>query len=98
MRILLAFLVIAAAGCATVRQPELGGPVPEPAAPLPEPAARTDTLPLAGLPAGARADVAAGRCGTKRRAISLQEQRPAPVPIPWWWWPSCHPSQIAPAR
>ncbi len=57
MRLLPAFLAVAIAGCATVRQPELGGPVPEPA-PLPAPAARTENLAIAGLLDGARADAA----------------------------------------
>ena len=80
MRILLAFLVIAAAGCATVRQPELGGPVPEPAPPLPEPAARTETLAIAGLLDGARADAAAGRlanaAASLERALRIEPRNP----------------------
>src|SRR5437773_5018194 len=80
MRILLAFLVIAAAGCATVRQPELGGPVSEPAPPLPEPAARTETLAIAGLLDGARADAAAGRlanaAASLERALRIEPRNP----------------------
>src|SRR5437773_11833584 len=80
MRILLAFLVIAAAGCATVRQPELGGPVSEPAPPLPEPAARTETLAIAGLLDGARADAASGRlvnaAASLERALRIEPRNP----------------------
>src|SRR6266511_2695392 len=60
MRTLFAFLAIAVAGCATVRQPDLGGPVPEPAPPVPAPAARTENLAIAGLLDAARSNSWAG--------------------------------------
>ena len=79
MRTLLAFLAIAVAGCATVRQPELGGPAPAPA-PLPEPAARTENLAIAGLLDGARADAAAGRlanaAASLERALRIEPRNP----------------------
>jgi len=79
MRTLPAFLAIAIAGCATVRQPELGGPAPEPA-PLPAPAARTENLAIAGLLDGARADAAAGRlanaAASLERALRIEPRNP----------------------
>src|SRR6266568_7642422 len=79
MRLLPAFLAVAIAGCATVRQPELGGPVPEPA-PLPAPAARTENLAIAGLLDGARADAAAGRlanaAASLERALRIEPRNP----------------------
>ena len=79
MRTLLAFLAIAVAGCATVRQPELGGPAPLPA-PLPEPAARTENLAIAGLLDGARADAASGRlvnaAASLERALRIEPRNP----------------------
>src|SRR6266516_3344863 len=68
MRTLFAFLAIAVAGCATVRQPELGGPVPEPAPSLPAPAARTENLANAGLLDGARRR--RGRAPRERRGFA----------------------------
>ena len=80
MRTLFAFLAIAVAGCATVRQPELGGPVPEPAPSLPAPAARTENLAIAGLLDGARADAAAGRLASAaaslERALRIEPRNP----------------------
>src|SRR5213592_803413 len=80
MRTLFAFLAIAVAGCATVRQPELGGPVPEPAPSLPAPAARTENLAIAGLLDGARADAAAGRlesaAASLERALRIEPRNP----------------------
>src|SRR6266705_4027996 len=83
MRILPAFLAIAAAGCATVMQPPgsypAPGPFPEPA-PLPEPAARTENLAIAGLLDGARADAAAGRlanaAASLERALRIEPRNP----------------------
>src|SRR5213593_4506867 len=79
MRTLPALLAIAVAGCATVRQPELGGPAPAPA-PLPEPAARTENLAIAGLLDGARADAAAGRlanaAASLERALRIEPRNP----------------------
>src|SRR5258707_13122560 len=82
MRTLFAFLAIAVAGCATVRQPELGGPAPAPA-PLPEPAARTENLAIAGLLDGAPADAAAGRLANA--AASLERALPIAPPNPRLW-------------
>ena len=79
MRTLLALLAIAVAGCAAVRQPELGGPAPLPT-PLPEPAARTENLAIAGLLDGARADAAAGRlanaAASLERALRIEPRNP----------------------
>ena len=79
MRTLPTFLAVVIAGCATVRQPELGGPVPEPA-PLPAPAARTENLAIAGLLDGARADAAAGRLANAgaslERALRIEPRNP----------------------
>src|SRR6059036_2579398 len=79
MRTLPALLAIAVVGCATVRQPELGGPAPQPA-PLPEPAARTENLAIAGLLDGARADAAAGRlanaAASLERALRIEPRNP----------------------
>src|SRR5712691_9518197 len=79
MRTLPALLAIAVVGCATVRQPELGGPAPLPA-PLPEPAARTENLAIAGLLDGARADSAAGRlanaAASLERALRIEPRNP----------------------
>src|SRR6059036_1587964 len=79
MRTLLALLAVAVAGCATVRQPELGGPAPLPA-PLPEPAARTENLAIAGLLDGARADAASGRlvnaAASLERALRIEPRNP----------------------
>src|SRR5437762_13627697 len=83
MRILLAFLAIAVAGCATVVQPPgsypAPGPFPEPD-PLPEPAARTENLAIAGLLDGARADAAAGRpanaAASLERALRNEPRNP----------------------
>ena len=80
MRTLIALLAIAVAACATVRQPEPGGPVPEPAPPLPAPAARTENLAIAGLLDGARADAAAGRlanaAASLERALRIEPRNP----------------------
>src|SRR5882762_9578714 len=80
MRTLFAFLAIAVAGCATVRQPEPGAPVPEPAPPFPAPAARTENLAIAGLLDGARADAAAGRlanaAASLERALRIEPRNP----------------------
>ena len=80
MRTLFAFLMIAVAGCAAVRQPEPGAPVPEPAPPLPAPAARTENLAIAGLLDGARADAAAGRlanaAASLERALRIEPRNP----------------------
>src|SRR6266699_1928377 len=80
MRTLPAFLAVVIAGCATVRQPELGGPVPEAAPPLPAPAARTENLAIAGLLDGARADAAAGRLANAgaslERALRIEPRNP----------------------
>src|SRR5258707_13042322 len=80
MRALFAFLAIAVAACATVRQPDLGAPVPEPAPPLPEPAARTENLAIAGLLDGPRADTAAGRlanaAASLERALRIEPRNP----------------------
>ena len=80
MRTLIALLAIAVAACATVRQPEPGGPVPEPAPPLPTPAARTENLAIAGLLDGARADAAAGRlanaAASLERALRIEPRNP----------------------
>ena len=80
MRTLIALLAIAVAACATVRQPEPGGPVPEPAPPLPAPAARTENLAIAGLLDGARADAAAGRlanaAASLERALRIEPKNP----------------------
>src|SRR5258706_2105302 len=77
MRILLALLAAAAAGCATVVRPP--GPFPGPA-PLPEPAARTENLAIAGLLDGARADAAAGRlanaAASLERALRIEPRNP----------------------
>src|SRR5216110_831584 len=77
MRILLAFLAIAAAGCATVVQPPGSYPAP---GPLPEPAARTENLAIAGLLDGARADSAAGRlanaAASLERALRIEPRNP----------------------
>src|SRR2546427_3861850 len=79
MRTLPAFLAVGTAGCATVRHPELGGPVPEPA-PLPAPAARTENLAIAGLLDGARADAASGRlvnaAASLERALRIEPRNP----------------------
>src|SRR5213592_464399 len=79
MRTLFAFLAIAVAGCATVRQPEPGAPVPVPA-PLPEPAARTENIAIASLLDGARADAAAGRlanaAASLERALRIEPRNP----------------------
>src|SRR5256714_13331247 len=79
MRAVLAFLAIAIAGCAPVREPEPGGPTPAPA-PLPEPAARTENLAIAGLLDGARADAAAGRlanaAASLERALRIEPRNP----------------------
>src|SRR5438552_13188475 len=74
MRTLIGFLAIAVAGCATVRQPDFGEPVPEPAPPVPAPAARTENLAIAGLLDGARTDAAAGgpACSTGARAQKME--------------------------
>src|SRR5256885_11498149 len=84
MRTLIGFLAIAVAGCATVRQPDLGGPVPEPAPPVPAPAARTENLAIAGLLDGARADAAAGRpanaAASLERALRIGPPKPRPLP------------------
>ena len=80
MRTLIALLAIAVAACATVSQPEPGGPVPEPAPPLPAPAARTENLAIAGLLDGARADAAAGRlanaAASLERALRIEPRNP----------------------
>src|SRR5258706_16359838 len=80
MRTLFAFLAIAVAGCAAVRQPEPGAPVPEPAPPFPAPAARTENLAIAGLLDGARADAAAGRlanaAASLERALRIEPRNP----------------------
>ena len=80
MRTLIALLAIAVAACATVRQPEPGGPVPEPAPPWPAPAARTENLAIAGLLDGARADAAAGRlanaAASLERALRIEPRNP----------------------
>lgn len=80
MRTLIALLAIAVAACATVRQPEPGGPVPEPVPPLPAPAARTENLAIAGLLDGARADAAAGRlanaAASLERALRIEPRNP----------------------
>src|SRR5258705_1725835 len=80
MRTLIALLAIAVAVCATVRQPEPGGPVPDPAPPLPAPAARTENLAIAGLLDGARADAAAGRlanaAASLERALRIEPRNP----------------------
>src|SRR5260370_5498363 len=80
MRTLIALLAIAVAACATVRQPEPGGPVPEPAPPLPAPAARTENLPIAGLLDRARAHAAAGRlahaAASLERALRIEPRNP----------------------
>ena len=80
MRTLIALLAIAVAACATVRQPEPGGPFPEPAPPLPAPAARTENLAIAGLLDGARADAAAGRlanaAASLERALRIEPRNP----------------------
>ena len=80
MRTLFAFLMIAVAGCAAVRQPEPGAPVPESAPPLPAPAARTENLAIAGLLDGARADAAAGRLANAaaalERALRIEPRNP----------------------
>src|SRR5258705_13715754 len=80
MRTLIALLAIAVAACATVRQPEPGGPVPETAPPLPAPAARTENLAIAGLLDGARADAAAGRLANAAasidRALRIEPRNP----------------------
>src|SRR5258708_29687013 len=79
MRTLLALLAVVVASCATVRQPELGAPIPVPA-PLPEPAARTENLAIAGLVDGARADAAAGRlvnaAASLERALRIEPRNP----------------------
>lgn len=76
MRALLAFLTIVVAGCVTVvPAPE---PVPEPV-PAP-PAARTESIAVAGLMDGARADVAAGRLANAaaalERALRIEPRNP----------------------
>src|SRR2546430_17658933 len=82
MRTLFAFLMIAVAGCAAVRQPEPGAPVPESAPPMPAPAARTENLAIAGLLDGARADAAAGRlpnaAASPDRAPRIEPPNPPP--------------------
>src|SRR5256885_16358910 len=83
MRTLIGFLAIAVAGCATVRQPDLGGPVPEPAPPVPAPAARTENLAIAGLLDGARADAAAGRPANAAASLERAPRLPARNPRPW---------------
>jgi predicted Zn-dependent protease len=83
MRILLAFLVLATAGCATVVPGP--GPVPAPAplpeaASLPEPAPHAENLAIAGLLVGARTDAAAGRlanaAASLERALRIEPRNP----------------------
>src|SRR5882672_3557436 len=79
MRTLLAFLALALAGCASVRQAPAPGPFPEPA-PLPEPTAHTENLAIAGLLDGARTDAAAGRlanaAASLERALRIEPRNP----------------------
>jgi predicted Zn-dependent protease len=64
------------AGCATVQVP---GPAPGPV-PAPEPAARTESLAIAGLLEGARADAAGGRlanaAASLERALRIEPRNP----------------------
>lgn len=81
MRTLLPFLALVIAGCATV-VPDRGAP-PEPA-PAPSatelPAARTESIAIAGLMDGARADVEAGRlanaAATLERGLRIEPRNP----------------------
>ncbi|HYU69855.1 MAG TPA: tetratricopeptide repeat protein [Burkholderiales bacterium] len=78
MRIILAFLAVVIAGCATVVREFGPEPAPEPA-PLPAPA-RTENLAIAGLLDGARADSAAGRlanaAASLERALRIEPRNP----------------------
>jgi predicted Zn-dependent protease len=78
MKIVPAFLAVVIAGCATVYQPA-HGPAPAPA-PEPEPAARTESIAIAGLMDGARADAAAGRlanaAASLERALRIEPRNP----------------------
>ena len=77
MRTILALAAILG-GCATA---PLFGPVPEPApAPAPAPAARTESIAIASLMDGARADSAAGRlanaAASLERALRIEPRNP----------------------
>ena len=69
------FLILLVAGCAT-QEP---APVSEPT-PTPAPAARTESIAVAGLLDGARADAAAGRLGSAaaslERALRIEPRNP----------------------
>src|SRR6266699_1215830 len=78
MRTLLAFLAVVIAGCATVYTPPPGtasAPAPEPAPP-----AHAESIAIASLLDGARADTAAGRlanaAATLERALRIEPRNP----------------------
>ena len=78
MRTLIAFLAVVIGGCATVYTPSPGtAPAP---APAPESAARTETIAIASLLDGARADTAAGRlanaAASLERALRIEPRNP----------------------
>src|SRR6266851_10037988 len=78
MRTLIAFLAVVIGGCATVYTPPPGtAPAP---APEPESAARTETIAIASLLDGARADTAAGRlanaAASLERALRIEPRNP----------------------
>ena len=78
MRIVLALLAVILGGCATVYAPPPGtAPAP---APAPESAARTETIAIASLLDGARADTAAGRlanaAASLERALRIEPRNP----------------------
>jgi predicted Zn-dependent protease len=78
MRIVLALLAVILGGCTTVYTPPPGtAPAP---APAPESAARTETIAIASLLDGARADTAAGRlanaAASLERALRIEPRNP----------------------
>src|SRR5437879_12285621 len=78
MRTLIAFLAVVIGGCATVYAPPPGtAPAPTPA---PESAAHTETIAIASLLDGARADTAAGRlanaAASLERALRIEPRNP----------------------